>query len=290
MPIHFYNATPTTEGVRLLVLEVRVSVYEVGATRRDVDEGGGNPIRLLGGVVVAASTADPADFRYVILVPVFPAPGLTGGLPGALAVRATPSILGTAVASDALRELTSDFKAPNPFLPAAGLGRAEKLTVGAGVEGAGAFAWGIGGAGEAGTGIPMPPPPLSVRLRFTVRLTSGCGILLLTLEGANGIVPLLLLLPVLPDRPREKALGGVAGDTIWFVLLESSMLDCTRLLFFGAAAVGVVGLVGLRLGELGSAKVPARGLNRPPAWTTTGKVRGCRPRGVGFLSPSGFLS
>lgn len=271
--------------MRLAVLEVRVREYEVGAARREVEEGGGSPIRLLGGVVVAASTADPADFLYDIPLPVFPfaAPGLTGGLPGALAVRATPSIFGTAVdVSEMLRDPTRLFKATKPLLPADGLGRAEKETL---AEGAPEF--GTGGVGDADVGMPMPPPPLNVLLRLTGRVPKGCGILLLTLAGANGMVPLLLLLPVLPDRPREKALGGAgdAGVAILLVLFESNIPEWGRPVFFG-----VVGLVGFRLGELGSAKVPARGLKRPPAWTTTGKVRGCSPRGVGFRSPSGFLS
>ena len=59
----FYNATPTAEEVRLVVLAFLVRVNELGATRREPEVGGGNAMRLLGGVVVTASMADPADFR-----------------------------------------------------------------------------------------------------------------------------------------------------------------------------------------------------------------------------------
>jgi len=59
----FYNATPTTEEVRLVVLAFLASVNELGATSREPEFGGGSAMRLLGGVVVAASRADPADLR-----------------------------------------------------------------------------------------------------------------------------------------------------------------------------------------------------------------------------------
>jgi len=96
-----------------------------------------------------------------------------------------PNIFGTAlVPSDALREPTKDFSAPTAFLLADGTG-----VVGKAVLLGGEVAWGRGGTGA---GIGVLPPPLSVRVRL------GCGILLLTLDGANAAGPPVLL--VLPDR------------------------------------------------------------------------------------------
>ena len=106
----------------------------------------------------------------------------------------------------------------------------------------------------------------------------GWGIRLLVFEGVMGTVVGgvgtvgdAVVLPWLPDRDRLKALGGAMADAaIWPVLFDKDDPGMGRLVL-----LGVIPFWAIKLGELGSAKVPpARGLRRPPAATTTGRVRG----------------
>lgn len=253
------------------MLGVRVSVYELGAANREVDDGGVAIFDFIG-VKPAASVADPADLRYVMPAPVLPVTEggamRVGGLPGALVARATPSMRGMDPAvSDVLRDETMERSDPSPFLPM-------DPVAGAGGRG--------GVTGSAGATIIALTPPLNVRLRGIV----DWGIRLLVLMGvemSGGIAGFPFVLPVLPERALTALEAADAAAAMFPELFDRLPPGRGRPLFLGVVAPFC------RLGELGRANVPARGLSRPPAATTVGKVSIWRPRGAGFFNPSGFL-